>query len=234
MSHFGECVLTGYARTYVVLPSTVYGIAKTPLVDAGVQNPYSMQIPLLIKAALDRGRAGMVGKGLALKPNVHIDEGVCSSISHSSMLVTYMATVADLYMILYDAIVRDGPDNIDHGIRGYYYGENGEHSWYDISKAIGRAMVELGLSKDDEPTAFSTAELVKYFGSEVRVVPLRTAFYPAHQGDFLQLSGIYFGANSRARGTHSRSLGWKPKFTTDDMLASIKPEMEAILKSQQH
>lgn len=74
-----------------------------------------------------------------------------------------------MYIILYDAIVAKGADNVDHGIRGYYFGENGEHQWYDISKEIGRAMVELGLSKDAEPTTFSDEELVKYFGSVVRV-----------------------------------------------------------------
>ena len=65
----------GYVRAYIVLPSTIYGIAKNPLVDAGLQNPHSQQIPNLIKAALARGRAGMVGKGLARWPNVHIDDG---------------------------------------------------------------------------------------------------------------------------------------------------------------
>lgn len=72
-------------------------------------------------------------------------------------------------MVLYDAIITKGADNVDHGIRGYYIGENGEHSWYDVSKEIGRVMVELGLSKDAEPTAFSDEELVKYFPFAVRV-----------------------------------------------------------------
>lgn len=71
-------------------------------------------------------------------------------------------------MVLYDAIVKNGPDHVDHGGRGYYYGENGEHSWYELSKEIGRVMVELGLSKSDEPTSFSKEELIRYFGSEVR------------------------------------------------------------------
>lgn len=62
-------------RTYIILPSTIYGIAKNPLVDAGLQNPQSQQIPALIKAALSRGTAGVVGKGLALWPDVHIDDG---------------------------------------------------------------------------------------------------------------------------------------------------------------
>ena len=75
--------------------------------------------------------------------------------------------MADLYIVLYNAIAKMGADNVDHGTKGYYIGENGEHSWYDISKGIGRAMVDLGLSSSDEPTAFTSSELVKYFGSEV-------------------------------------------------------------------
>ncbi|GJE88579.1 nucleoside-diphosphate-sugar epimerase-like protein [Phanerochaete sordida] len=184
----------GYCWAYIVLPSTVYGIAKTPLVDAGLQNAYSLQIPRLIKASLDRGRAGMVGKGLALKPDIHIDD------------------TADLYIILYDAIASRGPENVDHGSRGYYFGENGEHSWYDISNEIGHAMVPLGLCGDEEPTAFPEAELIKYFGSVEM--------------------GMYWGANSRARGTHSRSLGWQPKYTKEDMIRSIRPELEVFLKER--
>ncbi|KIP10506.1 hypothetical protein PHLGIDRAFT_33875 [Phlebiopsis gigantea 11061_1 CR5-6] len=185
----------GYCRAYIVIPSTIYTVAKGPLVDAGIQKKHSHQIPALIRASLARGQAGVVGKGLALWPDVHLDDQV------------------EFYTVLYDAIVKNGPDNVDHGIQGYYYGESGEHSWYDISKEIGRVMVELGLSKSDEPTSFTAEELAKYFGSE----------------EF----GNYWGTNSRARGTHSRSLGWKPRYTTADMIASIKPEVEAILREQQ-
>ena len=64
----------GYVRSYVVLPSTIYGIAKNALTEAGVSNPHSMQIPALIKAALDRGRPGVIGKGKAYWPSVHIDD----------------------------------------------------------------------------------------------------------------------------------------------------------------
>ena len=75
---------------------------------------------------------------------------------------------ADEYIVIYDAIVARGPDNVDHGIRGYYYGENGESSFYDISKAVGDAMYELGLIKEAEPTPFSDEEIAKY-GVVVRI-----------------------------------------------------------------
>ena len=66
---------SGYVRTFIVVPSTIYGIAQGPLVDLGIQNPYSIQIPALIRASLDRGQAGMVGQGKNLWPNVEIGEG---------------------------------------------------------------------------------------------------------------------------------------------------------------
>ena len=65
----------GYVKTYLVLPSMVYGIESGPLVDAGIVKPQSQQIPLLIKAGVARRRSGMVGKGKNMRPNVHIDDG---------------------------------------------------------------------------------------------------------------------------------------------------------------
>ncbi|KAI0783871.1 NAD-P-binding protein [Irpex lacteus] len=184
----------GYLKSYIVLPSTIWGIAKNPLVEAGISNPYSIQVPLLIKASLGRGQAGMVGKGQAIWCSVNIEEQ------------------ADFFIILYDALIAN-PDKVGHGRDGYYFGTNGEHTWYDISKAIGVALVKRGISKSDEPTTFTTEELVKYFGSE--------------------WLGNYWGSNSRGRSGHSRSLGWNPKLTTQDFLDSIDAEVEAVIKQQQ-
>ncbi|CDO74490.1 hypothetical protein BN946_scf184979.g45 [Trametes cinnabarina] len=160
----------GYVRAHIILPATVYGIAQGPLFEAGVSNPHSMQIPRLIRAALDR-------------------------------------KLADLYIILLDSVLNN-PDKTGHGWEGFYFGENGEHTWYQISRTIGEALVELGLSDDPEPTEFSTEELIKYFGS-IKI-------------------GLYNGTNSRCRADRSRSIGWKPQYTTEDMLKSIKPEIIAL------
>lgn len=182
----------GYLKSYIVLPSTIYGIASNSLVDTGVQHPYSQQIPKLITVSLARGQGGMVGKGLALWPNVDIEE------------------VADLYIVLLDA-VRSHPDATGHGREGYYFGENGEHQWYDISKEISKVLVELGRGETDEPTTLSSEELIKYFGSEA--------------------AGHRYGTNSRCRANRSRALGWLPKKTTADMIASIKADAQAIAQN---
>lgn len=75
--------------------------------------------------------------------------------------------VADLFITLFDAVSAD-PERAGHGWEGYYFAENGHSSFYDIAKAIGRVLVELGIIADPEPTPFTADELVKYWGSEVR------------------------------------------------------------------
>ena len=113
-------------------------------------------------------------------------------------------------MVLYDSIVAS-PSTTGHGWEGFHFGENGEHSWYQISRAIGEAMVALGLTSDPEPTSFSKDELVKYFGSEA--------------------AGNYSGSNSRCCADRGRALGWKPKSTTEDMLKSIRAEVETYAEA---
>ena len=48
----------------------------------------------------------------------------------------------------------------------------------------------------------------------------------------MQEMGNYWGTNSRARGTRPRALGWKPKYTTEDMLKSAREEVEDLVKKQ--
>lgn len=135
----------GYVRTYIVLPSTIYGIANTSLVKLGIQNPYSKQIPNLIKASIDRKQGGVVGKGLNLWPNVHISD------------------ITSLYITIFDAAIR-GTGEAGHGREGFYFGENGEHRVGRISEVIAELLFEVKLGKSPEPTVFTEDELQKYFG----------------------------------------------------------------------
>ncbi|KAF8807005.1 NAD(P)-binding protein [Phlegmacium glaucopus] len=177
----------GYVKVYIILPSTIYGIAAGDLVEHGIQNPHSQQVPALIQAGLGRGRAGMVGEGKNLWPNVNIEE------------------VADLYVVLYDSIVSNPATG--HGREGIYFGVSGEHTLYDVGKAVGEALVAIGKADNPEPTTFTKEDIDRYFkGSS------------------------YFGTNSRAVANRSRSIGWKPVKTTKDLLASVKPELDALIR----
>lgn len=64
----------GYVKAYIILPSTIYGISETPFADAGLCNPQSQQVPLLIRISLDRKAPAMVGEGKNLWPDVHIHD----------------------------------------------------------------------------------------------------------------------------------------------------------------
>lgn len=136
---------TGYVRTYIILPSTIYGIADTSLVKLGIQNPYSIQIPGLIKASIKRKQGGVVGKGLNLWPNIHIND------------------IATLYITVFDAAMK-GPGGAGHGREGFYFGANGEHRVGRISEIIAELLYEMKVGKSPEPTVFTEEELQKYFG----------------------------------------------------------------------
>lgn len=163
--------LVGYARTYIVLPSTIYGVATGPLVDLGIQNPRSQQIPRLVGASIARKRAGMVGLGLNKWPNVHIDDSAFASFcppfychwAHK----TIPLVVGDLYMVLYNAILDN---RAGHGRDGLYFGENGEHTLRAISERIGEALVELGVSSPDArtPTSFDKRDYARAGNERVR------------------------------------------------------------------
>lgn len=176
----------GYVRTYIVLPSTIYGLAKTKLVEMGIQNRRYMQIPQIIRASIGRGQGGMVGEGRNIWPNVHIDD------------------IADLYLTLLDAILEGRHPG--HGREGFYFGENGEHTLYDVSKRISEILVDRGLGRHAEPFPFTEEEADKYL-----------------EGSY------YLGTNSRCRANRARALGWKPKHTTQDLLASLPAEVDATI-----
>jgi len=68
-------VYLGYVRTWIVLPSTIWGLADNIFVTEGLQNPQSQQVPGMIKLAVNLGKAVYVGEGENIWPHIHIDEG---------------------------------------------------------------------------------------------------------------------------------------------------------------
>ncbi|KIJ63841.1 hypothetical protein HYDPIDRAFT_133743 [Hydnomerulius pinastri MD-312] len=109
--------------------------------------------------------------------------------------------IGDLYIVLYDAILEG---KAGHGREGLYFGENGEHVLKDISIKIAEALNDLGKSSSREPTSLDQSD------------------YDKPENKWL----MYAGGNSRCKSNRARSLGWKPKYTTEDMLQSIKGEVQ--------
>lgn len=66
----------GYARTHIIVPPTIFGLATGKLVDLGIQNPHSIQIPAFLKYTMKRGEVGIVGEGKNIWGVVAQPEGV--------------------------------------------------------------------------------------------------------------------------------------------------------------
>lgn len=132
--------------------------------------------------------------------------------------------------MLFDIVSAD-PERAGHGWEGYYFAENGHTSWYDIAHAIGKVLAELRVAPKPGPTTFTPVELVRYWGSDVRLLLYPTpAFLSADRSP--QILGNYWGTTCRCRADRGRALGWAPKYISADMLGErMKAEVEAQLEA---
>ncbi|KAI0661782.1 NAD-P-binding protein [Cubamyces menziesii] len=133
----------GYARTHILMPSVVYGVATGPLVDAGVANPHTAMIPIFVRTALSRGSVGVMGKGVSMWANVHVDD------------------VADAYIQMLDAILRD-PASVSHGREGYFFVEGGELAIREVLQPVADTLFALGRISTRELVPYAPGEAGKY------------------------------------------------------------------------
>ncbi|KAF8414878.1 hypothetical protein L210DRAFT_935144 [Boletus edulis BED1] len=182
------------ARTHIELPIIINECTSGKLVSLGICNPRSIEIPKLTDLSITRKRAGMVGVGLNIWLNVHIDDRA-SPLCRSVMLVTIPTAreVGELYIVLYNAIL-DG--HAGHGREGLYFGENGECVVGAMSEWIGEALVGCGISRPGEETqtSFDERNYTRPENGDVRLRfdSMRLAF---------ECKGLPVKANGRRRTT---------------------------------
>ena len=99
-------------KTAIVCPPTIYGPGRGP------GNQRSHQIPELARSMLKEKKGLQVGNGENIGPNVHVHD------------------LSDCYVKLVEAAI-EGDGRAIWGEEGYYFTENGEHIWGNISKAVG-------------------------------------------------------------------------------------------------
>jgi nucleoside-diphosphate-sugar epimerase len=97
-------------RSTVVCPSLIYGIGS------GL-NPNSVQIPFLVSNAKEHGLVQVVGPGLNIWSNVHIED------------------LADLYLLALEKAQAGS----------FYFAENGEESFIELAKALQTRLAMTGV-----------------------------------------------------------------------------------------
>ena len=127
-------------------------------------------MPGLTKLTLKEKKAFQVGEGLALWANIHIND------------------LSDCFLKLVEAAASGG-GNATWDKEGYYFTENGEHAWGQMSKLIAEDAKKKTLIPTDEVATVS-----------------------AEDADRLGKHGfLLWGANSRCKAIRARKLlGWSP------------------------
>lgn len=169
-------------KTALVCPPTIYGEGRGP------GSGRSRQAYELAKLILEKDYAPVIGKGKARWNSVHVHD------------------LSDAFVLLAEAAVAGNLSDEIWGPRGYYFAENGEFVWGDLSKLMAKQAYELGyLKQEPKEQALSKDEAFKI-------------------ADFQAVS---WGLNSRSKAERFRRvLGWKPH------RQSIEEEIPHILKSE--
>lgn len=180
-----------HVLTAIVCPPTIYGAGRGP------GNQRSHQVPELARTTLTRGHGVQVGAGKTLWGNVHVHDLSALYV----LLVENAAAGGSL------AEWADKPDV--WGSRGYYFCENGEHVWGDVSQKVAKAAHAQGLIQTDE----------------VRSISKQEADECTHMGSAL------WGANSRGRALRAReALKWVPNGPSlqEEIAATVEVEAKRM------
>ncbi len=182
-------------KSVIVLPPLIYGIGT------GLFNRTSIQLPCLVRAALKRKKAEMIGPGEATWNNVHI------------------ADLCDAYLIIFDHLLTAyGPDAksdiqpspyLTTGRKGYYFAENGCNTWRQIAEKIGEVLYKKGIAKSPEITSFPDDEVESSL--------------------FGIYSWFIAGSQSNSKAERVRKLGWNPHHPS--LLDSIEEQIDALVNN---
>ncbi|TVY33380.1 Uncharacterized protein LSUB1_G007852, partial [Lachnellula subtilissima] len=114
-------------KTAIVCPPTIYGPGR------GTENQRSRQVYNLVHAALAKGQAPQLGRGLTEWDNVHVHD------------------LSALFVLLAEAAVANkNKPELDAklwGKDGYFLAENGHHVWGEISREVGQVAFSKGYIK---------------------------------------------------------------------------------------
>ena len=164
-------------HTAIVCPPNIYGPSRGP------DNQRSMQIYNMSKAVLERHKGFVVEEGLNRWSEVHIQD------------------LSELFSALVGAALNPSESKATWNKEGYYFAENGEPVWGDISRLVAKTAYEMKLINSPDTDTVTKDE--------------------ANQ---LGPAGAYlWGTNSRSKAIRARKLlGWTP---SQKSMAELLPEI---------
>ncbi|KAG9662957.1 NAD(P)-binding protein, partial [Aureobasidium melanogenum] len=172
---------SGVIKTAIVCPPTIYGDGRGPSLTRG------RQVYELAKTVLDIQAAPIIGGGKAMWNNVHVHD------------------LSRAFVLLVEEAAKNNTDTKLWGKNGYYFTENGEHVWGDLSKVIAESAKQQGLLKEVKTEQMDMETAKKTAGFEA----------------------ISWGWNSRGKARRFKEvLGWKPQER------SIEDEVPTIVKKE--
>ncbi|KAH8656814.1 hypothetical protein BGZ61DRAFT_540781 [Ilyonectria robusta] len=124
----------GHIRSYILVPTVVFGKPSGLIHQQGLANLTSMGIGAIISAALGRRAVGRVGPAETLWSLVHVDD------------------VASLLL----AMVENPP--LSHGRDGFYVAENGSRPIHPALHAAATVLYSMDLLDTDKPTLHAAEE----------------------------------------------------------------------------
>jgi len=180
----------GKVHTAIVCPPCIYGLGRGP------DNQHSVQAYRLASATLKRGKGFQVGEGVNIWTQIHVQD------------------LSNVFLALVEAALSPNGGKATWNEEGYYFAENGDFQWGDISRGIAKAAKEKGLIESADIDNISPEE-----------------------ADKLAPSGSYlWGTNSRCRSIRANKLfGWTPKQKTLPELlpriVEVEAEREGLIKT---
>ncbi|KAK9484623.1 hypothetical protein V1527DRAFT_469441 [Lipomyces starkeyi] len=176
--------------TIIVCPPLIYGTGT------GKVNQTSQQIPLMIKIASISKKNAVYGSGKAAWSNIHISD------------------LAELYVLLLATYISD-PKRLWYNDEGYYFAENGTHTWKSITAALDEPLVKYGTLKPENTAKVGTPDEVHFTDDELKKV-LEPSLY--------KIAAWMYCTNSLSRATRVRKLGWVPK--QPDVYSTLDDEVK--------
>lgn len=131
--------LEEHVKTYLIMSPTIYGLGS------GLFNRKSIQLPTIIRTAIQKGHVDVVGDGHGAWDAVHIQD------------------LASLYELLLRK-VRAGED-VPSGKQGIFFSETGDYTWMQLAEGLAAEMHRQGVVKTAEVRRLNLGEAAVQWGN---------------------------------------------------------------------